>query len=76
MNLQNMYFAKADADFLAIEQRVRNILKKIGRDPNSISKAIIKSFCKNARKLKVSEHSSIYLVIYIYLIVCVSVITY
>ncbi|XP_060672201.1 NEDD8-activating enzyme E1 regulatory subunit AXR1 isoform X2 [Ziziphus jujuba] len=56
VNLQNIYFAKADADFLAIEQRVRNILKKIGRDPNSISKAIIKSFCKNARKLKICRY--------------------
>ncbi|KAF3443685.1 hypothetical protein FNV43_RR13375 [Rhamnella rubrinervis] len=56
VNLQNIYFGKADADFLAIEQRVRNILKKIGRDPNSISKAIIKSFCKNARKLKVCRY--------------------
>lgn len=55
VNLQNIYLSKADADFLAIEQRVRNILRKIGRDPNSISKAIIKGFCKNARKLKVSE---------------------
>ena len=53
--MQNIYLAKAEADFLAIEQRVRNILKKIGRDPSSISKATIKSFCKNARKLKVCE---------------------
>ena len=57
MNLQNIYLAKAEADFLAIEQRVRNILKKIGKDPNSISKAIIKSFCKNARKLRASKSS-------------------
>ncbi|XP_024026682.1 NEDD8-activating enzyme E1 regulatory subunit AXR1 [Morus notabilis] len=56
VNLQNIYLAKAEADFLAIEQRVRNILKKNGRDPNSISKATIKSFCKNARKLKVCRY--------------------
>ncbi|GMN61737.1 hypothetical protein TIFTF001_030823 [Ficus carica] len=56
VNLQNIYLAKAEADFLAIEQRVRNILKKIGRDPSSISKATIKSFCKNARKLKVCRY--------------------
>lgn len=56
VNLQNIYLAKAEADFLAIEQRVRNILKKIGRDPSSISKAKIKSFCKNARKLKVCRY--------------------
>ncbi|GMY09887.1 NEDD8-activating enzyme E1 regulatory subunit AXR1-like isoform X2 [Fagus crenata] len=52
INLQNIYQAKAEADFLVIEQRVWNILKKIGKDPNSISKTTIKSFCR--RKLKVS----------------------
>ncbi|PON83835.1 NEDD8-activating enzyme E1 regulatory subunit APP-BP [Trema orientale] len=56
VNLQNIYLAKAEADFLAIEQRVRNILKKIGRDSNSISRATIKSFCKNARKLRVCRY--------------------
>ena len=57
VNLQNIYQAKAEADFLVIEQRVRNILKKIGKDPLSISKTTIKSFCRNARKLKVSLES-------------------
>ncbi|XP_034701395.1 NEDD8-activating enzyme E1 regulatory subunit AXR1-like [Vitis riparia] len=56
VNLQKIYQAKAEADFLVIEQRVRNILKKIGRDPDSISKANIKSFCKNARKLTVCRY--------------------
>lgn len=56
VNLQKIYQAKAEADFLVIEQRVRNILKKIGRDPDSISKANIKSFSKNARKLKVCRY--------------------
>lgn len=59
VNLQKLYQAKAEADVLVIEQRVRNILKKIGRDPYSISKAIIKSFCKNARKLKVCRYRPI-----------------
>lgn len=54
MNLQKIYQAKAEADCLAIEQRVRINLKKLGREPESISKATIKSFCRNARKLKVS----------------------
>jgi amyloid beta precursor protein binding protein 1 len=58
VNLQNIYQAKAEADFLAIERTARNTLKKIGRDPNSIPTATIKSFCKNARKLKVCEFSS------------------
>ncbi|XP_010475191.1 PREDICTED: NEDD8-activating enzyme E1 regulatory subunit AXR1 [Camelina sativa] len=56
INLQKIYLAKAEADFLFMEERVRNILKKIGRDPSSISKPTIKSFCKNARKLKVCRY--------------------
>ncbi|XP_057955704.1 NEDD8-activating enzyme E1 regulatory subunit AXR1-like [Malania oleifera] len=56
VNLQKIYQAKAEADFLVVEERVRNILKKIGRDPNNISKAKIKSFCKNARKLTVCRY--------------------
>ncbi|KAH1220813.1 NEDD8-activating enzyme E1 regulatory subunit AXR1 [Glycine max] len=56
VNLQNIYHAKAEADFLVIERLVRSTLKKIGRDSNSISKSIIKSFCKNARKLKVCRY--------------------
>ncbi|XP_059661074.1 NEDD8-activating enzyme E1 regulatory subunit AXR1-like [Cornus florida] len=56
VNLQKIYQAKAEADFLVVEKRVKNILKKIGRDPNSISKTIIKSFCKNARKLMVCRY--------------------
>ncbi|KAK0588643.1 hypothetical protein LWI29_003601 [Acer saccharum] len=56
VNLQKIYQAKAEADFLSIEQRVRNILKKLGREPESISKATIKSFCRNARKLKVCRY--------------------
>ncbi|WJX49919.1 NEDD8-activating enzyme E1 regulatory subunit axr1, variant 2 [Trifolium repens] len=59
VNLQNIYQAKAEADFLAIERMARNTLKKIGRDPNSIPTATIKSFCKNARKLKVCRYRSI-----------------
>lgn len=56
VNLQKIYQAKAEADCLAIEQRVRNNLKKLGREPESISKATIKSFCRNARKLKVCRY--------------------
>ncbi|KAG5231963.1 auxin resistant family protein [Salix suchowensis] len=47
------------ADFLAIQQRVKSILKRIGRDPDSISKEMIKSFCKNARKLKICRYRPI-----------------
>lgn len=56
VSLQKIYQAKAEADFLVIDQRVRTLLKKIGRDPSSISKATVKSFCKNARKLKVCRY--------------------
>ncbi|KAI3732501.1 hypothetical protein L1987_63706 [Smallanthus sonchifolius] len=59
INLQKHYQAKAETDFLVVEQRVRNILKKIGRDPYSISKTVIKSFCKNARKLTVCRYKLI-----------------
>ncbi|KAK9070049.1 hypothetical protein SSX86_010448 [Deinandra increscens subsp. villosa] len=59
VNLQKLYQAKAEADFLVVEERVRNILKKIGRDPYSISKTVIKSFCKNARKLTVCRYKPI-----------------
>ncbi|GAB2274896.1 NEDD8-activating enzyme E1 regulatory subunit axr1 [Dionaea muscipula] len=58
-NLQKIYQAKAEADFLAVEQRVRNILKRFGRDQDSISKLAIKNFCKNARKLSVCRYRRI-----------------
>ena len=53
VSLQKIYQAKAESDCLAIEHRVKSILKRIGRDPDSISRACIKTFCKNTRKLKV-----------------------
>ncbi|KAK9284521.1 hypothetical protein L1049_024716 [Liquidambar formosana] len=56
VNLQKIYQAKAESDVLVIEQRVRNILKKIGRDPDSISKTSIRTFCKNARKLTICRY--------------------
>ncbi|XP_010522340.1 PREDICTED: NEDD8-activating enzyme E1 regulatory subunit AXR1-like [Tarenaya hassleriana] len=59
INLQKIYQAKAEADCFVMEKQVKNILKKIGRDPNSISKPTIKSFCKNARKLKVCRYRMI-----------------
>ncbi|KAI3680277.1 hypothetical protein L2E82_50502 [Cichorium intybus] len=59
INLQKLYQAKAEADFLVVEQRVKDILKKIGRDPFSIPKSVIKSFCKNARKLTVCRYKPV-----------------
>jgi len=54
VSLQKIYQAKAEADCVAMEHRVKDILKRIGRHPDSISRAYIKTFCKNARKLRVS----------------------
>ncbi|CAH8380858.1 unnamed protein product [Eruca vesicaria subsp. sativa] len=59
INLQKIYQTKAEADFLSMEQRVKDILVKLGLDPSSISKQTIKSFCKNARKLKVCRYRTI-----------------
>ncbi|RLN42555.1 NEDD8-activating enzyme E1 regulatory subunit-like isoform X1 [Panicum miliaceum] len=59
VSLQKIYQAKAEADCLAMEHRVNDILKRIGRHPDSISRAYIKTFCKNARKLRVCRYRSI-----------------
>ncbi|OEL18987.1 NEDD8-activating enzyme E1 regulatory subunit AXR1 [Dichanthelium oligosanthes] len=59
VSLQKIYQAKAEADCLAMEHRVKDTLKRIGRDPDSISRAYIKTFCKNARKLRVCRYRSI-----------------
>ncbi|KAL7000094.1 NEDD8-activating enzyme E1 regulatory subunit axr1 [Sarracenia purpurea var. burkii] len=56
VNLQKIYQAKADADCFVIEQHVRKILKKIGRDSDSITRTMIRTFCKNARKLTVCRY--------------------
>ncbi|XP_010227671.1 NEDD8-activating enzyme E1 regulatory subunit AXR1 isoform X2 [Brachypodium distachyon] len=58
VSLQKIYQAKAETDCLAMEHRVKNILKRIGRHPDSISRAYIKTFCKNARKLRVCRYRS------------------
>ncbi|KAI4989206.1 hypothetical protein ZWY2020_036523 [Hordeum vulgare] len=59
VSLQKIYQAKAESDCLAMEYRVKSILKRIGRDPDSISRACIKTFCKNTRKLKVCRYRSL-----------------
>lgn len=53
VNLQKIYQAKAEKDCNKIESYVREILKRIGRDTDSIPKSVIKTFCRNSRKLKV-----------------------
>lgn len=57
--LQKIYQEKAEADSLSVEHRVRSILRNIGRDPASIPRASIKSFCRNARKLTVCRYRSL-----------------
>eukprot|EP01018_Ginkgo_biloba_P008209 Gb_25652 [translate_table: standard] len=59
ISLQKIYQAKAEADYFAVQSRVRSILKNIGRDPDSIPRASIKNFCKNARKLTVCRYRSL-----------------
>lgn len=59
VSLQRVYQAKAEADFLVMERRVRDVLRRIGRDPCSITKANIKNFCKNARKLRICRYRPI-----------------
>ncbi|KAG6527192.1 hypothetical protein ZIOFF_009286 [Zingiber officinale] len=57
--LQKIYQAKAESDCLVMERRVKSILKRIGRDPDAISRAYIKNFCKNARKLAICRYRNI-----------------
>ncbi|XP_031500977.1 NEDD8-activating enzyme E1 regulatory subunit AXR1-like isoform X2 [Nymphaea colorata] len=59
VSLQKIYQEKAEADCQVMEHLVRNTLKRIGRDPGSILKATIKSFCRNARKINVCRYRSI-----------------
>ncbi|CAN1783739.1 NEDD8-activating enzyme E1 regulatory subunit AXR1 [Linum perenne] len=56
VSLQKIYQRKAEADFLVIEEKVRRILRELGSDLDSISRSVIKTFCKNARKLKVCRY--------------------
>jgi len=53
IRLQKVYQTQAEADVTAVEKHIHSILKQIGRDPLSISRATIKQFCKNARNLRV-----------------------
>ncbi|KAF3332461.1 NEDD8-activating enzyme E1 regulatory subunit [Carex littledalei] len=59
VNLQKIYQAKAEKDCNEIERYVREILKRIGRDTDSIPKSVIKTFCRNSRKLKVCRYRTI-----------------
>lgn len=57
--LQKVYQGKADADVSAVEAHVRSILKRLGRDANQFPRSTIKSFCKNARNLRVLRYKSL-----------------
>ncbi|GKE77566.1 NEDD8-activating enzyme E1 regulatory subunit AXR1-like protein, partial [Tanacetum coccineum] len=54
-----LYQAKAEADFIVVEQRVRDILKKVGRDPYSISKAVIKGLWSPPRNRYIAAKTDI-----------------
>ncbi|KAI5062057.1 hypothetical protein GOP47_0022596 [Adiantum capillus-veneris] len=56
VTLQKIYQEKAELHVTALEARVKNILKRIGRDPQSITKSAIKLFCKNARNIRVLRY--------------------
>ena len=47
---------KALSDAAAVEGHVRRLLKKLGREPASVSSATVKHFCKNARNLRVLRY--------------------
>lgn len=51
--LQRCYRARADADASAVGEGVAAALAAAGRDPASIDAAAVKTFCKNARHLRV-----------------------
>ncbi|XP_040926017.1 NEDD8-activating enzyme E1 regulatory subunit isoform X2 [Betta splendens] len=53
INLQNVYREKALQDAAAVSKHVENLLKSVGKPPESISEKDIKLFCKNASFLRV-----------------------
>eukprot|EP00897_Mesotaenium_endlicherianum_P006793 jgi/Mesen1/6141/ME000314S05147 len=59
IGLQKVYQARAEADVAAVEARVRDILKRIGRDPQVVPRAHVKHFCKNARHLRVLRYKTL-----------------
>eukprot|EP00271_Cylindrocystis_brebissonii_P006750 TRINITY_DN19540_c0_g1_i1.p1 TRINITY_DN19540_c0_g1~~TRINITY_DN19540_c0_g1_i1.p1 ORF type:complete len:532 (+),score=94.51 TRINITY_DN19540_c0_g1_i1:244-1839(+) len=59
VGLQKVYQQKAEADLSAVAGKVAAILKKFGREPNSISRSTIKTFCKNARFLRVVRFTTL-----------------
>ncbi|GAQ81120.1 NEDD8-activating enzyme E1 regulatory subunit [Klebsormidium nitens] len=56
VGLQRVYQEKALSDAAAVEGHVRRLLKKLGREPASISPPTVKHFCKNARNLRVLRY--------------------
>ncbi|KAH7424566.1 hypothetical protein KP509_11G013600 [Ceratopteris richardii] len=59
VTLQKIYQEKAESHVSSMEARVREILKRIGKDPQSISKSAIKLFCKNSRNVRVYRYPSL-----------------
>lgn len=59
IGLQRIYQSKADADVSAVEAHVRRLLKLLALDINQIPRSTIKTFCKNARNLRVLRYKSL-----------------
>ena len=53
------YRRKFKADLENVAQRVKNVLRELGRDENEISHDEIEAFCKNAGYLKVVRYRSL-----------------
>lgn len=59
VKLQKIYQDKAEAYISVVEARVKQILRTIGRDSHSITRATIKQFCKNTRNIRVFQYPSL-----------------
>lgn len=59
VQLQRTYQARANKDVDAVMSHVQHIIDNIGRAKNSISRKIVKDFCKNSAFLAVIKYRSI-----------------
>ncbi|GAX80293.1 hypothetical protein CEUSTIGMA_g7731.t1 [Chlamydomonas eustigma] len=59
LSLQHLYRDKAEADVSHVEARVQALLKKLGRDSNSISRETVRLICRNARNLRLVRYRTL-----------------
>ena len=52
LQLQRLYYSRAERDMVAVEAHCHTILTRLGRDSESISRDTVKYYCKNARNLR------------------------